>query len=108
VVFRTLTGIGDHVNARLASTFRTVLEITDKALQNWAEQTEIDVAVLAGGDELRMNVEAQLEVNRLPADLLKTPMLRNIRRILAPAMKFYQFPSFAVIAPDGTQIRATR
>jgi hypothetical protein len=39
------------MNARLASSLQTVLDTTDKALQNWAEQTEIDVAVLADLDD---------------------------------------------------------
>ena len=41
-VFWILTAIRAQVNKRLASSLETVLETTDKAMQNWAEQTEIN------------------------------------------------------------------
>src|SRR5262245_28311883 len=107
-VFWILAGIQEQMNTRLASSLQTVLDTTDKALQNLAEHTEIDVAVLADGDDLRANVKVQLGVERRPRNLLDSGALQNIRRLLAPAMKFHQFPGFAVIAPDGIQIAAQR
>jgi len=107
-VFWILTGIQEQMNRRLGSSLQAVLDTTDEALQNWAEQTEIDVAVLADRDDLRANVEAQLDVKRRSRNLLESPALQNIRRLLAPATKFHQFPGFAVIAPDGIQIAAQR
>ncbi len=105
-VFWILSRIEAQVNYRLASSLQTVLYTTDKALQNFVEQTEIDVSVLADGDDLRTAVEAQLQVPRNRPSLLRSSSLQNIRRLLAPAMKFYEFPGFAVIAPDGVQIAA--
>src|SRR5437660_4603708 len=105
-VFWILSGIQTQVNKRLTSSLQTVLYTTDKLLQDWAEQTEIDAAVLADRDELRTDVQAQLRVARNPRSLLDTAALKDLRRLLAPAMKFYQFPGFAVIAPDGLQIAA--
>src|SRR5436190_12321114 len=107
-VFWILTGIQNQMNARLASSLQTVLDTTDKALRNWAEQTEIDVAVVADLDDLRANVEAQLAVKRTPQYLLGSPALRDIRHLLASATRFHQFPGFSVIAPDGIQIAAQR
>jgi hypothetical protein len=105
-VFWILTGIREQMNTRLASSLQTVLDTTDKALQNWAEQTEIDVAVFADSDDLRADVKVQLAVNRKPGNLLESPALQSIRHLLAPATKVRQFPGFAVIAPDGIQIAA--
>jgi signal transduction histidine kinase len=96
------------MDKRLASSLQAILNTTDKALQNWAGQTQIDVAVLAESDELRDKVQSQLRINRRTEDLLKSPALQDIRRLLAPVMNFHQFPGFAVIAPDGTQIAAHR
>jgi len=71
------------MNTRLISSLQAVLDTTDEALQNWAEQTEIDVAVLADSDDVRANVEAQLRVNRTARDLLQSPALQDIRHLLA-------------------------
>src|SRR5213593_2561417 len=59
-------------------------------------QTEMDVAVIADSDALRRVVQEQFLVNRVPENLLKSTSLASIRRLLAPAMKFYQFPDFAI------------
>jgi signal transduction histidine kinase len=107
-VFWILGGIQEQMDKRLASSLQAILSTTDKALQNWAEQTQIDVAVFAESDDLRDKVESQLRVDRRTVDLLKSPALQDIRHLLAPVMKFHQFPGFAVIAPDGTQIAAHR
>jgi len=106
MVFWILRQIKIHMDSRLAGSLQTVLDTTHSAIQNWAEQTEQDAAVLAGNDELRINVETQLRTQRNPQSLLETSALRNIRRLLAPAMRFYRLPGFAVIAPDGVQIAA--
>lgn len=103
-VFWILGRIQRQVDNRVGSSLQAVLVTTDKALQNWAEQTEIDVAVLADNDQLRTYVEAQLRVPQNREALLKSPALAGIRRVLAPAMRFYQFPSFAVISPAEIQI----
>jgi signal transduction histidine kinase len=105
-VFWILDQIQINVNERLASTLQVVLHTTDKALRIWTEQTEVNVAVLADNDELRRDVEAQLRTPRDAKSLLASVALKDIRRLLAPSMTFYQFPSFAVIAPDGIQIAA--
>src|SRR5690349_2953902 len=105
-VFWTLARIEAQVNTRLESSLQAVLSTTDKALENWVEQTEIDVAVLAEADGLPEYVEAQLRVPRNRHALLASPALKDIRRLLAPAMKFYQFPGFVIIAPHGVQIAA--
>src|SRR5438105_208147 len=101
-----LAGIRAQLSDRLANSLQTVLDTTDKAIKNWEEQTELDVAVLADNDDLRPIVEQQLRVNRVPKDLVKSSWLAKIRQVMAPAMKFYQFPGFAIIAPDGVQIAA--
>src|SRR2546425_14047 len=97
----TLLGIQKEVNARLAESLQTVLNTTDKALQNWAQQVQVDVAVLAENDELRRNVEAQLQISRDSPALLKTVELQTIRRFLSPAMRARSFVGFSIIAPDG-------
>ena len=105
-VFWILSRIQVQVNTRLASSLQAVLSTTDKALENWVEQSKIDVAVLAGTDGFPEFVEAQLRVPRNRQSLLASPALRDIRSLLAPAIKGYQFPGFVVIAPDGVQIAA--
>lgn len=105
-VFWILGRIQTQLDDRLGSSLQAVLVTTDKALQNWAEQTEVDAAVLADNDELRTYVEAQLRVPENRRSLLESPALKGIRRVLAPAMRFYEFPSFAVIAQDEMQIAA--
>jgi signal transduction histidine kinase len=108
VVFWTLSEIHSQVDSRLSSTLQTVLNTTDQSLRVWAEQTEADVSVLASNEELRKSVENQLRVERDPGVLRGTPDVQNIRRLLAPAVKFYALPGFAIIAPDGVQIAAER
>jgi signal transduction histidine kinase len=105
-VFWTLARIEAQVNTRLESSLQAVLSTTDKALENWVEQTKIDVAVLAEADGFPEYVEAQLRVPRNRQTLLASPALKDIRRLLDPAMKFYQFPGFVIIAPHGLQIAA--
>jgi hypothetical protein len=108
VVFWTLSEIRSEVDGRLSSTLETVLNTTDQSLRIWTEQTEADVLVLASDKEFRESVENQLQVERDPRVLRGTPALQNIRRLLAPAVKFYVLPGFAIIAPDGVQIAAER
>jgi len=103
-----LIGIRSQMTARVAASIQTVLETTDKALEDWAEQTEVDVQVLAGNDDLEKSVVDQLHVARNPKALSRSPALRNIRRLLAPALDLYRYPGFAVIAPDGVQIASQR
>ncbi|HEY2381932.1 MAG TPA: sensor histidine kinase [Terriglobia bacterium] len=105
-VFWILDRIQLHVNDRLASSLQAVLSTTDKALDNWAEQTEVDVAVLANSSKLREGVERQLQVPRNSKALTSSPALKEIRQAVAPALDLTQFPSFAVIAPDDVQIAA--
>jgi signal transduction histidine kinase len=107
-VFWILDQIQLNVNERLASSLQVVLNTTDKALRNWTEQTEVNAAVLADNEEFRTNVEVQLRIPRDEKSLLASPALKDIRRFMAPAMTFYQFPGFVVIAPDGIQIAALR
>src|ERR1051326_7208363 len=101
-----LSGIQAQVTDRLATAMRTVLNTTDKSLRNWAQQTEIDVAVLTDREDLRANVKEQLRVSRSPRFLRSTRALNDIRRILSPAIKPRLFPGFVIIAPDGVQIAA--
>jgi signal transduction histidine kinase len=103
----TLRGIRKEVNARLAESLQTVLSTTDKALQNWAHQTQVDVAVIAQNDGLRRDVEAQLRISR-DSRALKTPALQNIRRLLSPVMRGRSFVGFSIIAPDGIQIASAQ
>jgi hypothetical protein len=101
-----LHGIQAQVKNRLEGSLQTVLNTTDKGLQNWTEQTEIDVAVLADSEELRTNVQAQLRIPRDRRVLLHTTALENIRRLLSPPMRLHDFLGFVVIALDGVQVAA--
>jgi hypothetical protein len=105
-VFWILARIEAQVNTRVESSLQAVLSTTDKALENWVEQSKIDVAVLAETDGFPEYVEAQLRVLRNRQSLLASSALRDIRSLLAPGMKGYQFPGLVVIAPDGVQIAA--
>jgi signal transduction histidine kinase len=107
-VFWILNQIQIKVDERLASSLQVVLHTTDKALRNWAQQTEVNAAVLADNDEFLTDVEVQLRTPRDAKSLLASSALKDIRRLLEPAMKFYQFPGFVVIARDGIQIAAQR
>jgi hypothetical protein len=103
-IFWVLDKIEKQESKRLGSSLETVLKTTDQALKVWAEQTEIDAAVLAEDDRLRSSVETQLQVPRHYRDLIKTDALRNIRRLLRSAIEQHEYLGFAVIAPDGVQV----
>ena len=106
-VFWVLRGIQTQVNKRLASSLQTVLHVTDKALQNWAEQNLNDLRVLASDDDLSDSVEAQLRLSHAQSALLHTPALETIRRRLHPALATGLYVGFSVIAPDGFEIAAS-
>ena len=88
-IFWVLDRIERQENKRLGSSLETVLKTTDQALRIWAEQTEIDAAVLAEDDRLRSSVRAQLRKPRHFRDLARTDALRNIRRLLRSPMRQY-------------------
>jgi signal transduction histidine kinase len=106
VVFWLLTGIRSGLESRLSNSLETVLSTTDKAIQTWVNAEEQDVTVVASNDDLRLNVEKQLQIGRDLQRLRTSAPLKRIRNLLGPAMKIYRLVGFAIIAPDGVQIAA--
>src|ERR1041384_4437949 len=101
-----LARIRERVDLRLDSSLHNVLDTTDRALQSWVGQTEADVEVLAGSDDLPLKVWEQVHIGRDATALRKSLPLQSLRHLLGPAMQFYELDGFAVVAPDGFEIAA--
>jgi hypothetical protein len=106
--FKSLGLIKAQITARLGSSLTAVLETSHNALRIWITATKTDVSVLAQSPGLCSAVEAQLGAQSQHDELATTGALEQIRHLLSGPLREYGFMDFAVIAPDGTQIAASR
>jgi len=105
-VFWFLARIRSQFESQLSASLHAVLETTNAALQMWVEDEEENATALAQNHDLQLNVEKQLRISRDVPYLRASTPLKQIRKLLDPAIRNYRLPGFAIIAPDGVQIAA--
>lgn len=90
----------------VADELETVLSTTKSGLLRWAQDVKTDTKVTANQELVRATTKAQLDAHKSGGPL-NTPALQELRTLLEPLTVEHGRLSFAIIAPDGTQI-ATR